>query len=168
MMAISNTQANLINSVARFKGERDNKLAEIARIEAGLESLAELRERVTRLDVLIASAEMIVQEENPDWSSEKVQPRRTTDRHSPIPYGMLGRTALEVLRDAPPEGLPAREVARDALRRLGFDTEDRAILDKRTNSIAGYFKANEGDLVQSDGAQFYKRWSLIRENETST
>jgi len=161
-MGITNTRLNLENSVARFKGEREAKLAEIARIEAGVESLPELRDRIARLDVLIASAEVIVQENNPDWSSEQVKPRRVTDHNSTIPFGLLGRTALEVLRDAPPEGWPARQVATEVLRKLGHDADDRAVLDKRTNSISAYLKANDGDLVESDGAQYYKRWRLIR------
>jgi hypothetical protein len=161
-MGITNTRLNLENSVARFKGEREAKIAEIAKIEAGVEALPELRERIAKLDILIASAETIVRENNPEWSSEQVQPRRITDRDSTIPFGLLGRTALEVMRDAPLEGWPARHIASEVLRKLGHDPDDRVNLDKRANSLSAYLKANEGDLVESDGAQYYKKWRLIR------
>lgn len=65
------------------------------------------------------------------------------------------------MRDAQPEGWPARKIAAEVLRKLGHDFDDRGLLDKRTNSIAAYLKANDGDLVESDGAQYYKKWRLI-------
>ena len=161
-MGSSNTTINLTSNVERYKGEREAKLAEIARIEAALESLPLLKERAAHLDALIASAEMIVREDHPGWSADDIQPRRKTDYSSPIPYGMLGRTALEVLRSAPPEGMRTRDITREVIRRFDLDPSDRLLLDKKTGSLNAYLKANKGDLVQSDGERLYKRWRLIR------
>ena len=156
-MGITNTKLNLETEVARWKGELETKQTAIERIEAGMAMLEALRERVTKLDALIASAEMVIREGHPDWSSEAVEPRRKTDHHSPIPFGMLGRTALDVLRDGPPEGLRTREAARELLIRFNLDPEDRKLLDKTANSLGNYLKGNEGDLVASDGERLYKR-----------
>jgi hypothetical protein len=161
-MGGSNTTTNLTGSVQRWKGERESKLAAIAKIEAALELLPMLRERVTHLDALIASAEIIVREDRPDWSADDVQPRRKTDHSSPVPFGLLGRTALEVLRTAPPEGMRTRDITREIMKRFDLDPSDRLLLDKKTNSLNAYLKGNEGDLVQSDGERLYKRWRLIR------
>lgn len=161
-MGITNTRLNLENNVARWKGELDQKRNAIEKIEAGMVLLDSLRERVAKLDALIASAEMVIQEDHPEWSADEVQPRRKTDHHSPIPFGMLGRTALEVLRDGPANGMRTREIARDLLKRFQLDAGDRALLDKTANSLGNYLKANTGDLVRSDGERLYKKWHLIR------
>ena len=39
---------------------------------------------------------------------------------------------------------------------------NRLLLDKKMNSMAAFLKANDGDLVESDNASYYKRWRLIR------
>lgn len=161
-MGITNTRLNLENNVARYKGERETSLAEIERIEAGLASLPALKERVAHLDTLIAAAELLVREDNPEWSADDVQPRQKTSYHSPIPFGSLGRTALEILRDGPPEGMHTRDIARELLRQFKLDSSDRKLLDKTTNSLGTYLKSNEGDLVRSDGERYYKRWRPIR------
>lgn len=161
-MGITNTRLNLESNVARWKGERDEKRNAVEKIEAGIDLLDSLRERVAKLDALIASAEMVIREDNPDWSADDIQPRRKTDHHSPVPFGMLGRTALEILRDGPVEGMRTREIARELVLRFRLDADDRALLDKTANSLGNYLKANAGDLVRSDGERLYKRWSLIR------
>ena len=66
------------------------------------------------------------------------------------------------MRDAPPEGWPVRDITRRVLARFNLDPSDRLLLDKKTGSLSNYLKANEGDLVESDEAQYYKRWRLIR------
>ena len=55
-----------------------------------------------------------------------------------------------------------RELARKVMERFGLEAADRRQLDKRANSLGQYLKQNEGDLVESDGAAYYKRWRLIR------
>jgi len=161
-MGITNTRLNLENQVARYKGERDATAAQVARIEASIESLPALKARVAHLDSLITAAELLVRESNPDWSADEVKPLRKTDRDSPIPYGMMGRSALEVLRLGPLEGMRTREIARELLVRFDLDATDRKLLDKVANSLGNYLKTHDGDLVESDGERLYKRWKLIR------
>jgi len=161
-MGTTNTRLNLEDKIARFLGEREAIVQEIIRISEGIDVLASRRERVAKLDGLIAAARMIIQETDPDWSGDHIKPKRKTDRHSPIPYGEIGRTSLEVLRDGPAEGMRTRDVARRVMERFRLDSKDRLLLDHVANSVGQYLKGNDGDLVESDGERLYKKWRLIR------
>lgn len=161
-MGGSNTTINLTSNVQRYKGEREATVAKIAKIEAAIESLPSLKARVAHLDTLIAAAELIVREIDPEWSAAGITPRRKTNNHSPVPYGLLGRTGLEVMQAAPPEGMWARDVAREIMVRFSLDPTDRKLLDRVANSMNAYLKKHDGDLVESDGERLYRRWRLIR------
>lgn len=161
-MGSSNTTINLTSNVQRYKGERDSIITEISRIEAAVESLPSLQARLAHLDTLIAAAEVIVREIDPHWSAAGIKPRRATNNHSPVPYGLLGRTGLEIMQAAPPEGMWARDIARGIMPRFNLDIADRKLLDRVTNSMNAYLKKHEGDLVESDGQRLYRRWRLIR------
>lgn len=161
-MGGSNTLTNLERKVARFKAEREDTLKEIMRIAAGIDVLAELHAKVEGLNQRIAAVELLVRDDHPEWSAEQVKPRRKANRHSLIPYGMLGRTALEVLRDGPPEGFRTREIARQVLEKHDVHQPERDVLDRTANSLDRYLVAHHGDLVENDGERHYKRWRLIR------
>ncbi|WP_158702981.1 hypothetical protein [Allosphingosinicella vermicomposti] len=47
------------------------------------------------------------------------------------------------------------------LDQIGHDPEDLVARRKLTNSVGGYFKSHEGDLVESRGS-FAKEWRVIR------
>ena len=161
-MGTTNTRLNLEDKIARYLGERERVILEIIRISEGIDVLASRRDRLTKLDGLIGAAKMILVDGDPDWTGDHIKAKRKTDHNSPIPYGELGRTGLEVLRDGPPEGMRSRDVAREVMIRFNLDPTDRALLDKVANSLGQYLKGNDGDLVESDGERFYKRWRLIR------
>ncbi len=162
-MGITNTRHNLEKIIATEKGTRQAVAAEIAEIEAGIEELCALKARLTEIDENIAAAERLIRRDHPEWSSDSVVATTKANRHSAIPFGMLGRTALDVLRDGPPDGMRTRAIAAEVVRRFDLDPTDRKLLDSKTNSLGQYLKQNEGDLVRHDGEKYYKRWALIRD-----
>jgi hypothetical protein len=69
---------------------------------------------------------------------------------SPFKSGEIGRTALAVLRESGGWMRPL-DIARAMLERIGADAGDRLARQRLTNSVGGYLKSHEGDLVESRG-----------------
>lgn len=157
-MGTSNIQLGLEDRIAVFMGELEECEAEIARIEDGIEILHKLRNRRGKLRALIAGAEDIIYEGDPNWR-KKIKPRRKRKNRSPFKPGEIGRNALEVLREKA-HWMRPRDVAIIMLKHRGRHAEDRNSIDRLTNSVGGYFKKHEGDLVESRG-DYAKQWRLI-------
>lgn len=157
-MGTTNVKAGLEDRIAVFKGELEECEAEIVRIEEGIEVIHKLINRRQKLRALISGAEDIIYEGDPNWRN-KIKPRKKRAWHSPFASGELGRTALEVLREKG-RWMRPRDVAILALAKRHKHNPDRMSIDKVTNSVGGYFKKHEGDLVESRG-DYAKEWRLI-------
>lgn len=157
-MGTTNVKAGLEDRIAVFKGELEECEAEITRIEEGVVVLHKLKNRRGKLRALIAGAEDIIYEGDPNWRN-KIKPRKKRKWHSPFKSGEIGRKALEVLREKA-HWMRPREVAVIMLKHHPHLADDRTIIDKLTNSVGGYFKKHEGDLVESRG-DYAKEWRLI-------
>jgi len=160
-MGTSNVKAGLENRIALYKGELEPLEAKINMIEDGLKVLNLLKNRRQKLRALISGAEDIIFEADPEWQN-KVKPRRKRKWHSPFQPGDLGLKALNVLR-VKERWMRPREVALIMLKNRGLDP-DRDTVDKVANSVGGYFKKHEGDLVESRGS-YAKEWRIIERYE---
>jgi len=159
-MGISNVTAGLEDKIAVFKGELQTVEARIKEIEEGIEVLHLLRNRATKLQSLIIGAEDIILDADPSWK-RPIKPRIKRKWHSPFKSGEIGLRALSVLREKD-RWMRPRDIAFIMLSQIGREG-DRMAMDKTTNSVGGYLKRYEGDLVQSRG-DFAKEWRVIRES----
>src|SRR6478672_7112250 len=99
-MGLSNVTQNIETQVARYLGEREQKIMQIERVERLVSELPSLRERVAKLGELITASELIMQERDPEWSVENIKAIRTYEHSSPIPFGDGSKMMLEILRTA--------------------------------------------------------------------
>lgn len=158
-MGASNLKLALVNKLALLRGEHAEVRAHVVRIRYEHLQLNGLTTKLEKLEAAIANAEGLLKFEDPYFDLRGVLARRPASHRSPIPMGDLGKTALAILRDAP-EGMRSRDIARELLRRYDQADADRATLDKISNSVNGYLKKYDGDLVTSDG-QYARKWTVI-------
>jgi hypothetical protein len=161
-MGISNVQGGLEDRIATYKGELEEIEAEIKRIEDGIEILCKLKNRANKIRHLLIGAEDLIMDANPDWR-KTIRPRKKRKWTSPFKPGEIGSKALAILREHD-RWMRPRDVAFLMLKHRGYHEQDRASLDKVTNSVGGYFAKHKGDLVESRG-DFAKEWRLIRKSD---
>jgi len=162
-MGITNITATLERQIARYLGERIDKQRQIERIEKVVDSLPELRERVQRLTGLIAAAELVIREQQPDWSIEKVRPLRRHQHAGAIPNGKGAPMALDVLRtsDGP---RTTREIALEMLASVGEIAPDKDEVERVQRNVEAAFHVREDKIVEGDGG-WPQRWRLIRPSD---
>ena len=159
-MATTNLLLGLENKISLLRGELSQARKEWNVIVEGWNRGPELQARISDLADTIAAAERVIRHDYPDWQPTRVKPRKPGKWRGLFASGEIGRRALTVLREADDWVRPL-EVARIMLADIGHDSDDRVEREKLTNSIAGYFKSREGDLVESRGS-FAKQWRVIR------
>lgn len=159
-MGITNLRYGLEAKLAKYRGELEEITEQIRLIEAGLANLPQIHVRRAKLLGLIAGAELIILDDNPDWQSSKIKPVRARKWNSPFKSGEISRTALTVLREAD-AWLRPKAIAEIMLEQIGHDPLDRASREKLTNSVSAYLKSHENTLVESRG-DFAKEWRVIR------
>lgn len=150
-MGRSNIIYNMERDLAYCLGEREEKLERIDRIEKLAETLPVLRDRLAKLELLIGSAEMLLQERIPGWTRERVRPTRRWQHQSPIEFGTCVRKSLEILRAAT-RPLTTRELADEVLAQEAILDLDKLTWERvRTNIDAGLRKQKEAGLIASAG-----------------
>lgn len=160
-MGRSNVTENLERDLSYHLGEREQVVARINRIQQLFESLPELRERLVKLDSLIAAGEMLLKDRDSDWTPERIRPIQKFKCRSPLEYGSGVRKALEVLKDAT-EPLTTREITDEVLAREGiFDLDPQTWERFRCNIDAGLRKHKKKGLVESDERK-PSRWWLVQ------
>lgn len=162
-MGRSNVTHNLERDLSHHLGEREEKIAMIDRIQQLVDTLPELRERVSELDSLIAAGELLLKERLPDWTPDSVRPVRKFKCGSPLEYGSGVRKALEVLKDASAP-MTTREITDEVLTREAIFDLDKAKWERfRSNIDAGLRKHKKKGLVDSDERK-PSRWWLIQQS----
>ena len=159
-MGITNLRYGLEQRLSHLRGELETAREEVRSIEAGVARLSPLHHQIAGLEEAIRAVETAIRYDNPDWQSEKVKAVKARVWKSPFRSGEIGRTALSVLRESGDWMRPI-DVARAMLESIGADADDRLAREKLTNSVAAYFKAHEGDLVEARG-EYAKEWRVIR------
>lgn len=160
-MGISNHLAGLEAKISRYMGELIAKREEAEKIERLVETLPTIQERCRKLEGLIEAAELLIREDHPDWQRDTIDPVRPQVHHIPIRIGECGRKALEVLRDGPPEGMTARDAAKQVLRNEGLEA-NRVTIDRVSNSVNAAFKKRRGTILESDN-NWPQKWRVIRQ-----
>ena len=157
-MGITNLRYGLENRIALFRGELEAAREEVGTIENGVARLGGLHQRIAQLETLINAAEVLVQHDNPDWKASKVKALKPRAWNQPFKSGEIGRTALSMMRETG-QWLRPSEIAKEMLKGIDHDPEDRAAREKLTNSIGSYLRKYEGDLVVSRG-DYAKEWAI--------
>lgn len=158
-MGISNLTAGADDKLARLRGLLDAKREELRQIEEGVSRLSSIHQEIAELEKAIGGGETFLRYIKPGWKPKKIaiQPH---NHRGPFKFGELSKIGLSILREAS-EPMTARDIVRAAMDQHGHDSSDRALLDKVTNSLSAFLKANKGDLVESDGA-YPQKWWVIR------
>ena len=122
--------------------------------------LSALHEQIAQLDKAIQAAETLLLHDRPDSQPANIKAVRPRVWKSPFRSGEIGRTALGILRESG-DWMRALEVARIMLEQIGHDPDDRPAREKLTNTVAAYFKSQDGDLIESRN-EYAKEWRVIR------
>jgi hypothetical protein len=159
-MGYTNLLIGLENKISILKGELRDAKREMQAITEGWERAPSIQARIYNLAETIAAADRVIRHDYPDWEPTRLKPRKPRKWTGPFKSGEIGRGALTVLRESGGWMRP-HDIAGVMLEQIGIDPKDRAARQKLTNSIGGYFKPREGDLVESRG-DYAKEWQVIR------
>lgn len=162
-MGQTNLRSSLRKRYAALTGKRDDLLLRIERIRRDIETLADLEAQAPELDKLIEAAELLLKDNDPDWSPEDTPALKAWTHHIPIPFGQCGRRGLKVLREAE-QALSVRQVAKIVLQEVGVDQPKTETLRRVQNAIESSFRKFNGRTVQSSGA-YPKQWRAINKPE---
>ena len=159
-MGYTNLLLGLENKISVLKGELREAKREMQAITEGWDRAPLIQARIHKLGETIAAAERVIRYDYPDWEPTRVKPRKPRKWAGPFKSGDIGRGALTVLREHG-NWMRPYDIAGVMLEQIGIDANDRAARQKLTNSVGGYFKSREGDLVESRG-EYAKEWRVIR------
>ena len=158
-MGLSNVTHNLERAVAAYRGELEDKLYQIERIEALVTSLPTLKARVTELESLIDATKLLMRERKPDWSPDAIKPVRRNEHNGPIPFGEGTRIMLDILKTSA-RPMKTRELAEEMLARVGIFEPERKIRERVQSSVDAALRARDGTVVMSDGSN-PRRWWIV-------
>ena len=159
-MGSTNLLVGLENKISVLKGELREAQREMRSITEGWERAPMMQARIYDLSETIKAAERVIRHDHPDWEPTRVKPRKRKKWSGPFKSGEIGRRALDVLR-ANGGWIRPYDIAIEMLRQIGRDPDDRSARQKLANSVSGYLKSHEGDLVESRG-DYAKEWRVIR------
>ena len=158
-MGMTNFQLSLEKRYSALTGELEAIRANIDRIRREAETIPILKEKVSSLEALIASADLLLRDANPDWTPEKTPPVQPWTHQLPVPFGSCGRRVMEVLRktDRP---MTAREIAQEVLRGVGCEEPDRKTMQRTVNAVEASLRKHRGRTVESSG-KYPAQWRTI-------
>ncbi|ROT94095.1 hypothetical protein EB810_13525 [Altererythrobacter sp. FM1] len=162
-MGLTNYQHALRKKYSALTGERDLLLERIGRIRQEQALLPELEARAAKLDALVKSAAMLLQEDSDQWEPQDSPPVRPWTHSLPIPFGTCGRRALEVLRTAD-RAMTVREITLEVLRQVGEVEPDRATLQKAQNAVDSSLRSRRGRGVESSD-KYPAQWRSAARSE---
>lgn len=160
-------QSNLRHALGKRYSALTGRLREahenIARIKREAEKLPELEARLPKLETLIESAAMLLEDADPTWRREQTPPIKPFTHLLPVPFGSCGRRGLEVLRIAD-KPMSAREIALEVLRQSGNENADPKVIQRTVTNIDACLRKFENRTVQSSG-KYPKQWRTILKRE---
>lgn len=159
-MGTTNYRFGMEQRLAQQKGELIEIRKQIDEIETGIAQLSQLHDQAKKLEGAIAAGEQFILFDRPDWQPDKIKPVNQGRWKSPFKNGEQGRVALGILRESG-DWLTCNDMAKEMLRRVGHNPDDRLTRERVANTIGNYMRKHEGDLVESDG-QYPKKWRVIR------
>lgn len=139
---MSNLRIALERRYKDWRGEKELLDKQIEEIAAAYETLDEKRERVDRVEGLIASVETIMAEIAPSWDPADATPTRKGAWKSPLEAAAVTRESFEILREAK-EPLRSRTIAEMILERNELDLGDRDLLERIRQAVDATLRAHK-------------------------
>lgn len=150
-MAVANLKTALIRRYKDWRGERKLLDKQIEEITAAYETLGEKRERAHRVDRLIHSVEIIMEELDPDWDPATAKPTRKFATKVPLKDGKITVFALDLLRRAS-EPITSREITVTILKENDLDHEDPDLVDQVYKAVDATLRGKlKKGLVEKTG-----------------
>jgi hypothetical protein len=158
-MGRTNLRYGLEKELSHLLGVLHASEREYEDLRAALRRMIPLRQKIRELKRVVEASETLLLHIHPDWDGSHIKPSRANAWKSPFRSGDQGQMALSILREAQ-DWLRPREVAEIMLKQIAHDPDDEDTLHRVANSVGGYFKKYEGELVESRGS-FAKEWRVI-------
>lgn len=162
-MGQTNLRASLEKRYSALTGQLREAHENIARIKRETERLPEIEASIPKLEALIESAAMLLEDADPTWQREQTPAVKPWTHMLPVPFGSCGRRGMEVLRlaDRP---MTAREIAKEVLRQAGQDDADTKTIQRTLNAIESSMRKFRGRTVESSG-KYPAQWRSIAKPE---
>ena len=158
-MGITNLRHSLEKRYSALTGQLREVHGNIARIKREIETLAELEAQIPKLEALIESAAMLLEDADPTWSREQTPAIKPFVHYLPVPFGSCGRRGMEVLRQAHAP-MTTRQIALEVLRQCGSDDTDPKTIQRTVNAVEASLRKHRGRTVTSSG-KYPAQWKSI-------
>lgn len=162
-MGMTNLRQSLRKRYSGLTGELEEARLQIDRIQRQVAKLPALKARIVELEPLIAAAELLLRDNDPDWNPEETPALKPWTHHIPVPFGQCGRRGMSVLRDAQ-QPMTTRQVAFEVLRECGESAPDRETLKRVKDAIEATFRKFRGRSVEASG-RYPMQWRAINKPE---
>jgi hypothetical protein len=158
-MGMTNLRHSLEKRYSALTGQLREAHDNIARIKREAEKLSEIEASIPRLEALIASAAMLLEDADPSWQREQTPAIKPWTHSLPVPFGSCGRRGMEVLRQADRPMTP-RQIALEVLRQAGNESADGKTVQRTLNAIEASMRKHRGRTVESSG-KYPAQWRSI-------
>lgn len=158
-MGHSNLRHSLEKRYSALTGQLREAHQNIARIQREVEKLPELEASIPKLEALITSAAMLLEDADPEWRREQTPAIKPWTHLLPVPFGSCGRRGMAVLRQAD-KPMTSRQVALEVLRQSGTEDPDKPTIQRTLNAIEASFRKFRGRTVESSG-KYPAQWRSI-------
>lgn len=158
-MGMTNLRHSLEKRYSALTGQLREAHENIARIKREAEKLPEIEASIPRLEALIASAAMLLEDADPSWQREQTPAIKPWTHSLPVPFGSCGRRGMEVLRQAD-RPMTARQIALEVLRQAGNESADTKLVQRTLNAIEASMRKHRGRTVESSG-KYPAQWRSI-------
>ena len=162
-MGHSNLRASLEKRYSALTGQLREAHDNIARIKREADKLAEIEASIPKLEALIASAAMLLEDADPTWEREQTPAVKPWTHNLPVPFGSCGRRGMEVLRQAD-RPMTSRQIALEVLRQAGQEAADSKTIQRTLNAIEASMRKHRGRSVESSG-KYPAQWRSIANPE---
>lgn len=158
-MGHSNLRASLEKRYSTLTGQLREVHETIAQIKREADRLPAIEARIPRLEALIESAAMLLEDADPDWRREQTPAIKPWTHSLPVPFGSCGRRGMEVLRRAE-RPMTTRQITLEVLRLAGQEGVDSKTVQRTLNAIEASLRKHRGNSVESSG-KYPAQWRSI-------
>ena len=162
-MAYSNLRHSLEKRYSALTGQLREAHDNIARIKREVEKLPELEASIEKLETLIASAAMLLEDADPDWRREQTPAIKPWTHMLSVPFGSCGRRGMEVLRNAD-KPMTSRQIALEVLRQSGTEDADSKLVQRTLNAIEASLRKHRGRTVESS-VKYPAQWRTVNNQD---
>jgi hypothetical protein len=158
-MGYSNLRASLEKRYSALTGQLREAHENIARNKREVEKLPEIEASIPKLEALIESAAMLLEDADPSWRRDQTPAIKPWTHTLPVPFGSCGRRGMEVLRQDG-EPMTCRQIALGVLRQGGVDEPEGKVVQRTLNAIEASLRKHRGRTVESSG-KYPAQWRSI-------